>query len=71
MVYQTISGVALRLKANLQPQTYYRLKINNVEEAIQYLKVLTVKRNKYQQPVDKTTIPVKSLYPALRLLPGL
>ncbi|WP_216087039.1 pPIWI_RE module domain-containing protein [Stanieria cyanosphaera] len=69
MVYQTISGVALRLKANLQPQTYYGLQIKDSEEAIQYLKLLTAHRNK--QSVDETSIPVKSLYQALRLIPGL
>ncbi|WP_157951142.1 pPIWI_RE module domain-containing protein, partial [Cyanothece sp. BG0011] len=71
MVYQTISALALKLKADLQSQPYYGLQVNNSEEAIQYLKLLTAQRNKYKQPVDKTTIPFKSLYQALRLLPGL
>ncbi|MDJ0508834.1 MAG: DUF3962 domain-containing protein, partial [Crocosphaera sp.] len=69
MVYQTISALALKLKADLQSQTYYGLQVNNSEEAIQYLKLLTAHRN--QQSVDKTTIPFKSLYQALRLLSGL
>ncbi|ACB53660.1 unknown [Crocosphaera subtropica ATCC 51142] len=69
MVYQTISALALKLKADLQSQTYYRLQFNNSEEAIHYLKLLTAQRNK--QSVEKTTIPSKSLYQALRLLPGL
>ncbi|MDJ0730829.1 MAG: RNaseH domain-containing protein [Crocosphaera sp.] len=69
MVYQTISALALKLKADLQSQTYYRLQVNNLEDALQYLKLLTAQRNR--QSVDKTTIPFKSLYQALRLLPGL
>ena len=69
MVYQTISALALKLKADLQPQTYYKLQVDNSEEAIQYLKGLTAHRN--QQSVDETTIPSKSLYQALRLLSGL
>ncbi len=69
MVYQTISALALKLKANLQPQTYYGLQIDNSENALQYLKLLTAQRNR--QSVDRTTIPFKSLYQVLRLLSGL
>jgi hypothetical protein len=69
MVYQTISALALKLKANLQPQTYYGLQVDNSEEAIQYLRLLTAQCN--GQSVDKTTIPFKSLSQALRLFPGL
>ncbi|MDJ0846054.1 RNaseH domain-containing protein [Crocosphaera sp.] len=69
MVYQTISALALKLKADLQPQPYYGLQVNNSEEALQYLKLLTAQRNR--QSVDKTNIPFQSLYQALRLLPGL
>ncbi len=69
MVYQTISALALKLKADLQSQTYYGLQVSNSEEAIQYLKLLTAHRN--QQSVERITIPSKSLYQALRLLSGL
>lgn len=69
MIYQTISALAWKLKANLQSQTYYGLQINNLEEALQYLKLLTAQCNR--QSVDKTTIPSKSLYQTLRLLSGL
>lgn len=69
MVYQTISALAWKLKADLQPQTYYELQIEDLEEARQYLKLLTAQRNR--QSVDKTTIPFKSLSQALRLLSGL
>lgn len=69
MVYQTISTLALKLKANLQSQTYYGLQIEDLDKAIEYLTGLTKKReNRYDK---NTTIPSKSLYQALRLLPGL
>ena len=69
MAYQTISALALKLKADLQPQTYYGLQVKELEEARQYLKLLTARRNR--QSVERTTIPFKSLYQALRLLSGL
>ncbi|MEM7579571.1 MAG: RNaseH domain-containing protein [Cyanobacteria bacterium P01_A01_bin.80] len=69
MVYQTISALGLKLKANLQSQTYYGLQVEDLDKAIEYLTGLTKKReNRYDK---NTTIPSKSLYQALRLLPGL
>ena len=69
MAYPTISTVAFKLKANLQSQTYYGLKIKNAENARKYLKELTAYRNDKRS--GKTNIPVRTLYQALRLLAGL
>ena len=67
MVYHTIRLCAYKLKSNIPAQEYYAM--NFPEDAKQYIRGLAVKRDK--TPIDKTNIPVRSLYKALRLAPGL
>ena len=67
MVYHTIRLCAYKLKSNIPAQEYYAM--NFPEDAKQFIRRLAVKRDK--TPIDKTNIPVRSLYKALRLAPGL
>jgi hypothetical protein len=67
MAYPTICLCAFRLKSDLPPQEFYVM--NFPEEAKEVIRRITAKRDKTL--IDKTALPVKSLYKGLRLVPGL
>ena len=67
MVYHTIRLCAYKLKSNIPAQKYYAM--NFPEDAKQFIRRLAVKRD--NKLIDETNIPVRSLYKALRLAPGL
>lgn len=67
MAYPKIRLCAFQLKSDLPPQEFYVM--NFPEKAKEVIKQITAKRDK--TPIDKTTLPIKSLDKALRLAPGL
>jgi hypothetical protein len=67
MVYHTIRLCAYKLKSNIPAPEYYAM--NFPEDAKPFIRRLAVKRDKTL--IDETNIPVRSLYKALRLAPGL
>ncbi|MBD1903937.1 DUF3962 domain-containing protein [Funiculus sociatus GB2-A5] len=67
MAYPTIRLCAFRLKSDLPTQEFYVM--NFPEEAKEVIRRITAKRDKTS--IDKTALPVKSLYKGLRLVPGL
>ena len=67
MVYPTIRLCAFRLKSDLPPQEFFGLKFP--DDAKQEIRRLTAKRD--NKAVEQASLPVKSLYKALTLAPGL
>jgi hypothetical protein len=67
MAYPTICLCAFRLKSDLPTQEFYVM--NFPEEAKEVIRRITAKMDKTL--IDKTALPVKSLYKGLRLVPGL
>lgn len=67
MAYPTIRLCTFKAKCDWLPQEFYVMDFP--EKAKEVIRRITAKRDK--TPIDKTTLPVKSLYKALRLAPGL
>ncbi|MFP4101943.1 pPIWI_RE module domain-containing protein [Coleofasciculus sp.] len=67
MAYPTIRLCAFRLKSDLLPQEFFGL--NFPDDAKQEIRRLTAKRD--NKAIEQASLPVKSLYGALTLAPGL
>ena len=67
MAYPTIRLCAFRLKSDLPPQEFFVL--NFPDDAKQEIRRLTAKRD--NKAIEQASLPVKSLYGALTLAPGL
>ncbi|MGB3206725.1 MAG: DUF3962 domain-containing protein [Crinalium sp.] len=67
MAYPTIRLCAFKAKSDLPKDKFYGM--NFPEKAKEIIRQITAKRD--NKVIDKTSLPVKSLYKALRLIPGL